>query len=74
VGLAAYLAVQQTKSNLLEPLDMEKATSLHPAAATLAVSELGSAFRVFRCHPGRPGGRGRDDYSLEKFGSNGSKK
>jgi predicted PurR-regulated permease PerM len=61
VGLAAYLAIQQIESNLLEPLVMEKAASIHPSAVILAVTTLGSAFRVFRWHPGRPGGCSRDD-------------
>jgi hypothetical protein len=30
VALAAYLAIQQIESNLLEPLVMEKAASIHP--------------------------------------------
>jgi predicted PurR-regulated permease PerM len=34
-------------SNLLEPLVMEKAASIHPSAVILAVTTLGSAFRVF---------------------------
>jgi predicted PurR-regulated permease PerM len=61
VGLAVYLAIQQIESNLLEPLVMEKAASIHPSAVILAVTTLGSAVGVFRCHPGRPGGCSRDD-------------
>ncbi|MBD0357486.1 MAG: AI-2E family transporter [Rubrobacter sp.] len=61
MGLAVYFALQQIESNLLEPLVMEKAASIHPSAVILAVTTLGSAFRVFRWHPGRPGGCSRDD-------------
>ena len=46
MGLAVYLAIQQIESNLLEPLVMEKAASIHPSAVILAVTTLGSAFGV----------------------------
>jgi len=46
VGLAVYLAIQQIESNLLEPLVMEKAASIHPSAVILAVTTLSSAFGV----------------------------
>ena len=46
MALAAYLAIQQIESsNLLEPLVMEKAASIHPSAVILAVTTLGSKFR-----------------------------
>lgn len=40
----AYLAIQQIESNILEPLVMEKAVSLHPAAVLVAVAVIGTAF------------------------------
>lgn len=42
--LLAYLAIQQIESNILEPLVMEKAVSLHPAAVLVAVTVIGTAF------------------------------
>ena len=44
--LLAYLAIQQIESNLLEPLIMEEAASLHPAAVLASVTLLGTAFGV----------------------------
>lgn len=44
--LLAYLAIQQIESNLLEPLVMEKAASLHPAAVLMSVTLLGTAFGI----------------------------
>lgn len=44
--LLAYLAIQQIESNLLEPLVMEKAASLHPAPVLVAVTLLGTAFGI----------------------------
>ena len=35
--MLAYLAIQQIESNILEPLVMEEAVSLHPAAVIAAV-------------------------------------
>lgn len=44
--LLAYLGIQQIESNLLEPLAMEEAVSLHPAAVIAAVTVAGAAFGI----------------------------
>ncbi len=44
--LLAYLGIQQIESNLLEPLVMEEAVSLHPAAVVAAVTVVGAAFGI----------------------------
>ncbi len=57
--LLAYLAIQQIESNLLEPLVMEKAASLHPAAVLMSVTLLGTAFGILGTILAVPDGRGR---------------
>ena len=44
--LAAYLAIQQIESNLLEPLVAEKAAFIRLAAVLAPVALLGTAFRL----------------------------
>jgi predicted PurR-regulated permease PerM len=44
--LLAYAAIQQVESNLLTPLVMEKATSLHPAVVIASVTVGGAAFGI----------------------------
>jgi len=44
--LLAYLAIQQIESNLLTPLVMHKAVSLHPVAVIGSVTVAGAAFGV----------------------------
>ena len=44
--LAAYLGIQQLESNLIEPVVMEEAVSLHPAAVMAAVAVVGTAFGI----------------------------
>ena len=42
--LSAYVAIQQVEGDLITPLIMEKAASLHPAVVIVAVTVLGTAF------------------------------
>lgn len=42
--LLTYVGIQQVESNLIEPLVMQKAVSLHPAAVVAAVTVFGAAF------------------------------
>ena len=44
--LLAYAAIQQVESNLLTPLVMERATSLHPAVVVASVTVAGAAFGI----------------------------
>ena len=44
--LLAYVAIQQVESNLLTPLVMQKAVSLHPAVVIASVTVAGAAFGV----------------------------
>lgn len=44
--LLAYLAIQQVESNLLTPLVMRQAASLHPAIVIAAVTVAGTAFGI----------------------------
>lgn len=44
--LLAYVAIQQVESNLLTPLVMQKAASLHPAIVIAAVTVAGAAFGI----------------------------
>jgi predicted PurR-regulated permease PerM len=44
--LLAYLAIQQIESNLLTPLVMQKAVSLHPVVVIASVTVAGAAFGV----------------------------
>lgn len=44
--LLAYIAIQQVESNLLTPLVMQKAASLHPAAVIASVTVAGTAFGI----------------------------
>ena len=44
--LLAYLAIQQVESNLLTPLVMQKAVSLHPVVVIASVTVAGAAFGV----------------------------
>lgn len=44
--LLAYLAIQQIESNLLTPLVMQKAVSLHPVVVVASVTVAGAAFGV----------------------------
>jgi len=44
--LLAYVAIQQVESNLLTPLVMRQAASLHPAIVIAAVTVAGTAFGV----------------------------
>ncbi len=44
--LLAYVAIQQIESNLLTPLVMQKAVSLHPVVVLSAVTVAGAAFGV----------------------------
>ncbi|MDP8939016.1 MAG: AI-2E family transporter [Actinomycetota bacterium] len=42
----AYIAIQQIESNLLTPLVMQKAVSLHPVVVIVSVTVAGAAFGV----------------------------
>lgn len=42
----AYVAIQQVESNLLTPLVMRKAVSLHPVVVVASVTVAGAAFGV----------------------------
>jgi predicted PurR-regulated permease PerM len=42
----AYVAIQQVESNLLTPLVMQKAVSLHPVVVIVSVTVAGAAFGV----------------------------
>ncbi len=42
--LLAYVAIQQVESNLLTPLVMQKAVSLHPVVVIASVTVAGAAF------------------------------
>lgn len=42
----AYIAIQQVESNLLTPLVMQKAVSLHPVVVIVSVTVAGAAFGV----------------------------
>ena len=42
----AYLAIQQIESNLLTPLVMQKAVSLHPVMVIVSVTVAGAAFGI----------------------------
>lgn len=42
----AYVAIQQIESNLLTPLVMQKAVSLHPVVVIVSVTVVGAAFGV----------------------------
>ncbi len=44
--LLAYVVIQQVESNLLTPLVMQRAVSLHPVVVTAAVTVAGAAFGV----------------------------
>ena len=44
--LLAYVAIQQIESNLLTPLVMQKAVSLHPVVVIASVTVAGAAFGV----------------------------
>jgi len=44
--LLAYVAIQQIESNLLTPLVMQRAVSLHPVVVIAAVTVAGAAFGV----------------------------
>ncbi len=44
--LLAYVAIQQVESNLLTPLVMQKAVSLHPVVVIASVTLAGAAFGV----------------------------
>lgn len=44
--LLAYVAIQQVESNLLTPLVMNKAASLHPAIVIAVVTVAGTAFGI----------------------------
>lgn len=44
--LAAYVLIQQVESNLLTPLVMQRAVSLHPAVVIASVTVFGAAFGV----------------------------
>lgn len=44
--LVAYLAIQQVESNLLTPLVMQKAVSLHPVVVIDSVTVAGAAFGI----------------------------
>ena len=44
--LLAYVVIQQVESNLLTPLVMQKAASLHPAVVIAAVTVAGAAFGI----------------------------
>lgn len=44
--LLAYVAIQQVESNLLTPLVMRQAASLHPAIVIAAVTVAGTAFGI----------------------------
>ena len=44
--LLAYVAIQQVESNLLTPLAMQKAVSLHPVVVIASVTLVGAAFGV----------------------------
>lgn len=44
--LVAYVLIQQVESNLLTPLVMQKAVSLHPAVVIASVTVFGAAFGV----------------------------
>ena len=44
--LLAYIAIQQVESNLLTPLVMQKAVSLHPVVVVASVTVAGAAFGV----------------------------
>lgn len=44
--LLAYLAIQQAETNLITPLVMRQAASLHPAAVIASVTILGEAFGI----------------------------
>lgn len=44
--LLAYVAIQQVESNLLTPLVMRKAVSLHPVVVIASVTVAGAAFGV----------------------------
>lgn len=42
----AYVAIQQIESNLLTPLVMQKAVSLHPVVVIVSVTVVGAAFGI----------------------------
>jgi predicted PurR-regulated permease PerM len=42
----AYVAIQQIESNLLTPLVMQQAVSLHPVVVIVSVTVAGAAFGV----------------------------
>ena len=44
--LLAYVAIQQIESNLLTPLVMQRAVSLHPVVVIASVTVAGAAFGV----------------------------
>ena len=44
--ILAYVAIQQIESNLLTPLVMQKAVSLHPVVVIISVTVAGAAFGV----------------------------
>jgi predicted PurR-regulated permease PerM len=44
--LVAYVVIQQVESNLLTPLVMQQAASLHPAVVIAAVTVAGAAFGI----------------------------
>ena len=44
--LLAYVAIQQVESNLLTPLVMQQAASLHPAIVIASVTVAGTAFGI----------------------------
>ncbi len=44
--LLAHVAIQQVESNLLTPLVMRKAISLHPVVVIASVTVAGAAFGV----------------------------
>jgi predicted PurR-regulated permease PerM len=44
--LIAYVLIQQVESNLLTPLVMRRAVSLHPAVVIASVTVFGAAFGV----------------------------
>jgi predicted PurR-regulated permease PerM len=44
--LLAYLGIQQVESNLLTPLIMQRAASVHPAVVIATVTAGGAAFGI----------------------------
>ncbi len=42
----AYVVIQRVESNLLTPLVMQKATSMHPAVVIASVTAAGAAFVI----------------------------